>query len=76
MVKQLKDLRFKITQDMENTFIEMIIIRQILKENKKLKKKERQLLEKELKELKALFVLDFRENNKEQRKIYNDIMNS
>ena len=76
MVKQLKDLRFKITQDMENTFIEMIIIRQILKENKKFKKKERQLLEKELKELNALFVLDFRENNKEQRKIYNDIMNS
>ncbi len=60
---------------MENTFIEMIIIRQMLKESK-LKKEERQLLEKELKELSALFVLEFRENNKEQRKIYNDIMNS
>ena len=75
MSNKLEDLRFKMTQEMENTFIEMIIIRQMLKDSK-LKKKERQLLEKELKELSALFVLEFRENNKEQRKIYNDIMNS
>lgn len=73
---KLEDLRFTITQDMENAFIEMIMIRQILKENKKLTKKERKLLEKELKELTALFVLDFRKNNVEQRKQYNDILNS
>ncbi len=73
---KLEDLRFTITQDMENDFIEMIMIRQILKENKNLTKKERKLLEKELKELTALFVLDFRKNNVEQRKQYNDILNS
>ncbi len=73
---KLEDLRFTITQDMENAFIEMIMIRQILKENKNLTKKERKLLEKELKELTALFVLDFRKNNVEQRKQYNDILNS
>ncbi len=75
MDKRLEDLRFTMTQDMENTFIEMIIIRQMLKENK-LSKKERKLFEKELKELTTLFVLDFRRNNVEQRKMYNDILNS
>ena len=75
MDKRLEDLRFTMTQDMENTFIEMIIIRQMLKENK-LSKKERKVFEKELKELTTLFVLDFRRNNVEQRKMYNDILNS
>ena len=69
--KQFKDLRFNITQDMNNMIIEIIVIRQLLKENK-VSKKDRKLVEKELKDL---FVLEFRKNNVEERKLYNDLMN-
>lgn len=72
--KQFKDLRFNITQDMNNMIIEIIVIRQLLKENK-VSKKDRKLIEKELKELTDLFVLEFRKNNVEERKLYNDLMN-
>lgn len=74
MEKQLQDLRFNITEDMNNMIIEIIVIRQLLKENK-VNRKDRKLIEKELKELTELFVLEFRKNNVEQRKIYNDLMN-
>lgn len=72
--KQFKDLRFNITQDMNNMIIEIIVIRQLLKENK-VSRKDRKLVEKELKELTDLFVLEFRKNNVEERKLYNDLMN-
>jgi len=38
MEKQLQDLRFNITEDMNNMIIEIITIRQLLKENKVNKK--------------------------------------
>lgn len=75
MTKKLKDLRFNITEDMNNMIIEIIVIRQLLKEGK-VAKKDKKLVEKELKELTTLFVLEFKKNNVEQTKIYNDIMNS
>lgn len=75
MTKKLEDLRFNITEDMNNMIIEIIVIRQLLKEGK-VAKKDKKLVEKELKELTALFVLEFKKNNVEQTKIYNDIMNS
>lgn len=59
---------------MNNMIIEIIIIRQLLKENK-VNNKDRKLVENELKELTELFVLEFRKNNVEQRKIYNELMN-
>ena len=74
MEKQLQDLRFNITEDMNNMIIEIIVIRQLLKENK-VNNKDKKLVEKELKELTELFVLEFRKNNVEQRKIYNELMN-
>ena len=46
----------------------------MLKENK-LSKKEKTLFEKELKELTTLFAIEFRKNNVEQRKKYNELMN-
>ena len=41
----------------------------------KLSKKEKTLFEKELKELTTLFAIEFRKNNVEQRKKYNELMN-
>ena len=75
MTKKLEALRFNITEDMNNMIIEIIVIRQLLKEGK-VAKKDKKLVEKELKELTTLFVLEFKKNNVEQTKIYNDIMNS
>lgn len=75
MTKKLEDLRFNITEDMNNMIIEIIVIRQLLKDGKVVKK-DKKLVEKELKELTTLFVLEFKKNNVEQTKIYNDIMNS
>lgn len=71
---KLSELRFNISEDMNNMIIEIVILRQMLKENK-LSKKEKTLFEKELKELTTLFAIEFRENNVEQRKKYNELMN-
>lgn len=73
-VKTLSELRFNITEDMNNMFIEVAMLRQMLKENK-LSNKDRKLLEKELKELTTLFVMEFKKNNVEERKLYNELIN-
>ena len=71
---KLSELRFNISEDMNNMIIEIVILRQMLKENK-LSKKEKTLFEKELKELTTLFAIEFRKNNVEKRKKYNELMN-
>lgn len=71
---KLNDLRFNITEDMNNMFIEVVMLRQMLKENK-LSNKDRKLLEKELTELTTLFVMEFKKNNAEERKLYNELIN-
>lgn len=73
-IDDVNELRFNMTPDMGDMFIEIIIIRQMLKENK-LNEEERELFKKELKELTTLFVLEFRKNNVEERKKYNELMN-
>ena len=72
---EMKDLRFNLTEDMNNTMIQMLIVNQILNENKKLSKKERKLLEQHKNELLELFRIEFRKNNVEQIKQYNELMN-
>ena len=72
-IVKMVDLRFNLTENMKNIFIEIITIRQMLKEDK-LSKKEKKLFEKELKELTTLFILEFRENNVEQIKQYNKLL--
>ena len=58
-IDDVNELRFNMTPDMSDIFIEIITIRQMLKENK-LNEEERELFKKELKELTTLFVLEFR----------------
>ncbi len=74
MKKDFTNLRFNITEDMNNTFIELLLTKQ-MGESKKLKKKDKQLLEEHLNNLRNQFVLDFRKNNIKERKIYNELMN-
>ena len=59
---------------MNNTMIQMLIVNQMLKENKKLSKKERKLLEQHKNELLEIFRIEFRRNNIEQIKQYNNLM--
>ncbi len=72
---KLEDLQFTMTQDMQNTFIEMMLIRQMLKGGN-LNKTDKKVFENELSDLTALFILEFRKHNKKQKKQYEDIMNS
>lgn len=68
-----KDLRFNLTENMNEMMIEMLITRQMLKENK-LSKKDRKLLQDYLNELLAIFRLEFQKNNQEQIKMYYELM--
>ena len=70
----LTNLRFSITEDMNNMFIELIISRQML-ENDNLTLKEQLALKKHIEKLTNTFVSEFRKNNVEQRKLYNELMN-
>ena len=70
----LTNLRFNITEDMNNMFIELIISRQIL-ENDNLTLKEQLALKKHIDKLTNTFVKEFIKNNVEQRKLYNELMN-
>ena len=74
-MKKLEDLRFNLTEDMNNTMIQMLIVNQMLKENKKLSKKDKKLLEEHKNELLELFRIEFRKNNVEQIKKYNELIN-
>lgn len=70
----LTNLRFNITEDMNNMFIELIISRQML-ENDNLTLKEQLALKNHIDKLTKSFVNEFRKNNVEERKKYNELMN-
>lgn len=68
-----KDLRFNLTENMNEMMIEMLITRQIIKENK-LSKKDKKLLQDYLNELLEIFRLEFQKNNQEQIKMHYELM--
>ena len=72
-LKDLKDLRFTITDDMRQTMIDMLVIKQILDENK-LTKKERKLFEKEKAKLLRHWQIEFQARNQTQVAIYRAYM--
>ena len=74
MGNKLSNLRFNITEEMNNLFIEIIISKQIL-ENDNLSLKEQLALKKHIDKLTNTFVKEFRKNNVKQRKLYNELMN-
>ena len=75
MVKKLEDIKFNFNEDMSNMIIEILIIKQKLKESS-LSEEDRELLEKQKSELLKLFKYEFQRNNIEQIKQYNEIMTS
>ena len=74
MENEWKNLRFHLTEEMNNMMIELLVIEQMMKENK-LTKKERKLLENHKAELLEDFRKEFQINNVEQIKKYNELMN-
>ena len=70
----LTNLRFNITEDMNNMFIELVLSKQML-ENDNLTLKEQIALKKHIDKLTKTFVSEFRKNNVEERKKYNELMN-
>lgn len=74
MENERKNLRFHLTEEMNNMMIELLVTEQMMKENK-LTKKERKLLENHKAELLEDFRKEFQRNNIEQIKKYNKLMN-
>ena len=74
MENEWKNLRFHLTEEMNNIMIELLVTEQMMKENK-LTKKERKLLENHKAELLEDFRKEFQRNNVEQIKKYNELIN-
>ena len=72
-MKNLEDLRFVLTDEMNEIFIKILIIKQRLEEE--ITMKEQMLLKKELHILTNRFIKEFKKNNVEQIKDYNNIIN-
>ena len=74
MENEWKNLRFHLTEEMNNMMIELLVTEQMMKENQ-LTKKERKLLENHKAELLEDFRKEFQKHNVEQIKKYNELMN-
>ena len=78
-INDINELRFCLTEEMNNTFIELIITKQLLEESMaedtKITDEERGALYKHYTKLNDTFIREFRKNNKEQIKKYNELMN-
>ncbi len=72
---KMEDLRFNLTEEMNNMMIEMLITQQMLKEVKNLSKRHRELLENHKLEIMEEFKKEFQKHNVEQIKKYNELMN-
>jgi len=72
---ELKELRFNLTHEMQNNFIEILVIEQMIKEKKYKNSFELKLMLEYKNHLTQQYIKDFRLNNKDQIKKYTDIMN-
>lgn len=73
-VNSIEELRFNLTEELNNTMIELLITQQMLNENK-LSRRDRKLLEHHKAELLEQFRIEFQRNNIEQIKLYKELIN-
>ena len=73
-VNSIDELRFNLTEELNNTLIELLLTQQMLNENK-LSKRDRKLLEHHKAELLEQFRVEFQRNNVEQIKLYKELIN-
>lgn len=78
-LEKIQDLRFNLTEKMNDMMIELLITHQMLedslKEDSKMSDEERGLLYHHFEELKKSFSKEFKKNNKKEIKQYNELMN-
>lgn len=74
-IVKMEDLRFNLTEEMNNMMIEMLITQQMLREISNLSKRHRKLLENHKLEIMEEFKKEFQKHNVEQIKQYNELMN-
>lgn len=67
------DLQFNLTEDMNNMMIEMLIVQQMLS-NDKFDKEDKILLENHKQRLMKEFTKEFQKNNIEQIKLYDELI--
>ena len=70
MVNDFSDIEFVLTNEMDNTMIEFLTIKQMIKNKSYKNDDELKLLVDELDELRVKFVKQFRENNEKQIQEY------
>ena len=68
------DLKFCLTEEMNNIMIEMLITQQMLRDSS-FDKEDKILLENHKQELMEQFKIEFQKNNREQIKRYNELIN-
>jgi len=73
MVKKIEDIKFNFNEDMSNMIIEILIIKQKLKESS-LSMEDRKLLKNHKSEVLKKFKKEFQKQNVEQIKQYNKFM--
>ena len=75
MENEFKKIRFNLTHQMTNNFIEILVIEQMIKEKKYKNDFELKLMIEYKNHLTQEYIRDFRSKNKKQIKQYTDIMN-
>ena len=73
--KELKELRFNLTHEMTNNFIEILVIEQMIKDKQYKNNFELKLMLEYKNYLTQQYIKYFRLNNKDQIKRYIEIMN-
>ena len=75
MDKDFSKIRFNLTHQMQNNFIEILVIEQMIREKNYKNDFELKLMIEYKNHLTKEYIKDFRLNNKEQIKKYTEIMN-
>ena len=75
MDKDFSKIRFNLTHQMQNNFIEILVIEQMIREKNYKNDFELKLMIEYKNHLTQQYIKDFRLNNKEQIKKYTEIMN-
>ena len=75
MENEFKKIRFNLTHQMQNNFIEILVIEQMIREKNYKKDFELKLMIEYKNHLTKEYIKDFRLNNKKQIKQYQEIVN-
>lgn len=73
-MQKIEDIKFNINEELNNTLLELLLIRQIIKEEQ-IDLKYKSLLEEYYQTLKKKFIKLFKDNNKKEIELYKKLTN-